>query len=121
MIPKSEAGTDLFQAYIFEETLFTTGKSILDFPRIFSAGYPVFRSDEIRRNRGLIMTIESPEFKLCSIGELFPVSKIPFDQLHGSNSGMNLIEASQALLKFFLGNRKPYPRPRDNERKSMHL
>ena len=30
------------------------------------------------------MTIESPEFKLCSIGELFPVSKIPFDQLHGS-------------------------------------
>ena len=31
-----------FQAYIFEETLFTTGKSILDFPRIFSAGYPFF-------------------------------------------------------------------------------
>jgi len=30
------------------------------------------------------MTIESPEFKLCSIGELFPVSKNPFDQLHGS-------------------------------------
>ena len=30
------------------------------------------------------MTNESPEFKLCSIGELFAVSKIPFDQLHGS-------------------------------------
>ena len=30
------------------------------------------------------MTIESPEFKLCSIGELFPVSIIPFDQLYGS-------------------------------------
>ena len=83
-IPKSEAGTDLFQACIFEETLFTTGKSILDFPRIFSAGYPSFRSDEIRRNRGLIITIESPEFKLCSIGELTSVSKNPFDQLHGS-------------------------------------
>ena len=61
-----------------------TGEKHIGLPEDFSAGYPSFRSDEIRRNRGLIMTIESPEFKLCSIGELIPVSKNPFDQLHGS-------------------------------------
>ena len=74
-----------FSSIYFRRNIIYDWKRHIGLPEdFFSAGYPSFRSDEIRRNRGLIMTIESPEFKLCSIGELIPVSRNPFDQLHGS-------------------------------------